>query len=240
MCSRSQYSFRLTAFEQPFSTPSSFETIARHHVVPACYRALFPEHMKSHLSHDIVLLCAGSCHARANVVYQHKMKELGELYNAPLADEAKKFVMDTETGIARASARALLKAGPKLPPAAGAHHEGTLRRYLGLSDGDALSDSQLEATASLEARRPAEGWVSHAERVVAALAAAGGEAALEQFVRDWRMYFLEALEPKHLPESWSVDARAFNSLLPGQAKLKPRVLLGGRGGGEGGLASAAS
>ncbi len=29
----------------------------RHNVVPYCYRSLFPLSMKSHLSHDIVLLC---------------------------------------------------------------------------------------------------------------------------------------------------------------------------------------
>jgi cobalt/nickel-transporting P-type ATPase D len=33
----------------------------RYRVVPACYRRSFPVHMKSHRSHDIVLLCV-DCH----------------------------------------------------------------------------------------------------------------------------------------------------------------------------------
>jgi hypothetical protein len=33
----------------------------RYRVVPACYRRCFPAHLKSHRSHDIVLLCI-DCH----------------------------------------------------------------------------------------------------------------------------------------------------------------------------------
>lgn len=29
----------------------------RHNIVPHCYRSLFPEAYKSHLSHDVVLVC---------------------------------------------------------------------------------------------------------------------------------------------------------------------------------------
>jgi hypothetical protein len=32
----------------------------RHHIVPVTYRTLFPKRFKSHMSHDIVLLC-GNC-----------------------------------------------------------------------------------------------------------------------------------------------------------------------------------
>lgn len=36
-------------------------------MIPGCYRRHFPEALKSHRSHDIVLLCL-SCHERAHTV----------------------------------------------------------------------------------------------------------------------------------------------------------------------------
>jgi hypothetical protein len=40
----------------------------QHHVIPLVYRAHFPMKLKSHSSHDIVLLC-GSCHQRTCTAY---------------------------------------------------------------------------------------------------------------------------------------------------------------------------
>lgn len=39
----------------------------RYKVVPSCYRRHFPVHMKSHRSHDVVLLCL-DCHHEAQIV----------------------------------------------------------------------------------------------------------------------------------------------------------------------------
>lgn len=44
----------------------------RHSIAPHCYRQHFPQAMKSHLSHDIVLLCVG-CHQICNILDQKKM-----------------------------------------------------------------------------------------------------------------------------------------------------------------------
>lgn len=39
----------------------------RYKVIPSCYRRHFPVHMKSHRSHDVVLLCL-NCHHKAQLV----------------------------------------------------------------------------------------------------------------------------------------------------------------------------
>lgn len=49
------------------------EHYLRHSIVPHCYRQHFPEHMKSHLSHDIVLLCVG-CHQVCNAADTRRMQ----------------------------------------------------------------------------------------------------------------------------------------------------------------------
>lgn len=52
---------------------------SRYHVVPALYRTHFPEGLKSHRSHDIVLLCF-HCHEKA-ANYQEVLKtQLAEEY----------------------------------------------------------------------------------------------------------------------------------------------------------------
>lgn len=48
----------------------------RHSIVPHCYRQHFPPAMKSHLSHDVVLLCVG-CHQICNMLDQRKMAVRG-------------------------------------------------------------------------------------------------------------------------------------------------------------------
>jgi hypothetical protein len=45
----------------------------RHSVVPHAYRQHFPPQMKSHLSHDIVLMCVG-CHQRCNLFDTRRMQ----------------------------------------------------------------------------------------------------------------------------------------------------------------------
>lgn len=40
--------------------------LLRHNIIPHLYRQLFPLRMKSHSSHDVVLLCA-VCHAQADM-----------------------------------------------------------------------------------------------------------------------------------------------------------------------------
>ena len=91
----------------------------RHHVVPHCYRALFPVHMKSHLSHDIVLLCQ-QCHVQCNVHNHVRMVALGQQYGAPLEQENHRFQQDIEAVRVKSAARALankvrwhLPLGPK-------------------------------------------------------------------------------------------------------------------------------
>ena len=49
------------------------------------------------------------------------------------------------------------------------------------------------------------GYVSHAEMVVAALLREGGNDNLFEFQKRWRQYFLDTMNPKFLPECWSVD-----------------------------------
>ncbi|KAL2634406.1 hypothetical protein R1flu_005885 [Riccia fluitans] len=63
----------------------------RYRVIPSCYRQHFPEYLKSHRSHDIVLLCV-DCHEAAHkAAEKHKIK-IAKEFGVPLFAK----VMDSE------------------------------------------------------------------------------------------------------------------------------------------------
>mmetsp|Transcript_12450 Transcript_12450/g.15907 ORF Transcript_12450/g.15907 Transcript_12450/m.15907 type:complete len:166 (+) Transcript_12450:1488-1985(+) len=67
--------------------------LTRFHVVPSIYRTHLPETLKSHRSHDVVLLdfdCLS-----LGLKLQHKLKEkLSKEYDAPLREVSKYYVMN--------------------------------------------------------------------------------------------------------------------------------------------------
>lgn len=55
----------------------------RYRIIPSCYRMHFPEHLKSHHSHDIVLLCV-DCHEIAHSAAEKYKRRLAEELGIPL------------------------------------------------------------------------------------------------------------------------------------------------------------
>ncbi|WIA22364.1 hypothetical protein OEZ85_004673 [Tetradesmus obliquus] len=202
----------------------------RHSIVPHCYRQHFPPAMKSHLSHDVVLLCVG-CHQICNMLDQRKMAELGQRYGAPLEDEARRFKVDRQLAQVRSAGKALASrsAAGKIPAARVQQLRQVILCHFGVTEWRAeLANLAL----AVEPKRQDESWESHASVVVAAIVSGGRQqqqqqqqaagadqqqqdvqmdAALGEFIRDWRRHFLAAMQPKFLPPFWSVDARVKNS-----------------------------
>ncbi|TYK07107.1 protein RRP6-like 3 isoform X1 [Cucumis melo var. makuwa] len=105
----------------------------RYRIIPSCYRIHFPEHLKSHRSHDIVLLCV-DCHETAHAAAEKHKRELAAEFGIPLfvrrvVDTKEAFDMaaepsDSETNVheegvspleLRTAAMALLRHGPRMP-----------------------------------------------------------------------------------------------------------------------------
>lgn len=55
----------------------------RYRIIPSCYRMHFPEHLKSHRSHDIVLLCV-DCHEIAHSAAEKYKRRVAEEFGIPL------------------------------------------------------------------------------------------------------------------------------------------------------------
>lgn len=104
----------------------------RYRIIPSCYRMHFPEHMKSHRSHDIVLVCV-DCHEVAHASAEKYKKQIAAEFEIPLfvrkvVDLKQAQVMsgssESETNLEeegvsplqlRTAAMALLRHGPRMP-----------------------------------------------------------------------------------------------------------------------------
>lgn len=99
----------------------------RYRIIPSCYRMHFPEHLKSHRSHDIVLLCV-DCHEVAHASAEKYKKQIAKEFGIPLfvrkvADLEQAIITSGTTfedaGVSplqlRTAAMALLRHGPRMP-----------------------------------------------------------------------------------------------------------------------------
>ncbi|KAL4201399.1 hypothetical protein AMTRI_Chr02g215870 [Amborella trichopoda] len=141
----------------------------RYRIIPSCYRAHFPEHLKSHRSHDIVLLCV-DCHEIAHAGAEKYKKQIASEFGIPLflrkvaasgqgvdnnSDVVHQGIVQEE-GVSplqlRTAAMALLRHGSKMPSKRREELIMIVRTYFG---GREVSDRDLE-TALLVGMSPHE------------------------------------------------------------------------------------
>ena len=109
----------------------------RHYVVPSSFRSLFPRRFKSHMSHDVVLVCSG-CHvdvqARTGREITKVCKEGEERWKRKVEGEGGKvegeWMVDRETMEARSKAVAIRKYGGNMPEEVRREHERFVKEYL--------------------------------------------------------------------------------------------------------------
>ncbi|KAK9284591.1 hypothetical protein L1049_023767 [Liquidambar formosana] len=129
----------------------------RYRIIPSCYRIHFPEHLKSHRSHDIVLLCV-DCHEVAHAAAERYKKQIAAEFGIPLfirkvvdsrqvqvASESSASVNLEEEGVSplqlRTAAMALLRHGPRMPSTRREELTQIVMQYYG---GREISEEDLE------------------------------------------------------------------------------------------------
>ncbi|KAH7351796.1 hypothetical protein KP509_19G014700 [Ceratopteris richardii] len=132
----------------------------RYRVIPSCYRQYFPQHLKSHRSHDIVLLCV-DCHEVAHRAAEKHKKQVAEEYGVPLfakrvvdsgvlsGNGSEAQVVDVTVGGVsprplRTAAVALLRYGSDMPKERREELEAVVQAYYG---GRAISHADIAAAA---------------------------------------------------------------------------------------------
>lgn len=131
----------------------------RYRIIPSCYRMHFPEHLKSHRSHDIVLLCV-DCHEIAHSAAEKYKRQVAAKFGIPLfarkvvdsrnnqgGVSGAEFVADGgERGVSplqlRIAAMALLRHGSTMPKERREELELVIKNYY---EGRDITREDLEA-----------------------------------------------------------------------------------------------
>ncbi|NXJ92513.1 EXD2 protein, partial [Corythaixoides concolor] len=196
----SQVDYYLTVKENLCVVCGKRESYIRKNIVPHEYRRHFPIQMKDHNSHDVLLLCT-SCHAISNYYDNHLKQQLAEEFGAPIgSEEGVRLLEDPLRRQVRSGARALLNAD-SLPDPRRAELLQSIKDFF---NTEAVTPEMLQEAAGLETRICNESYMPHGLKVVQCFAK-GGLRSLMQLERRWRQHFLDSMQPKHLPEQWSVD-----------------------------------
>lgn len=130
----------------------------RYRIIPSCYRIHFPEHLKSHRSHDIVLVCV-DCHEKAHSAAEKYKKKVASEFGIPLFvhkvvnSNEEHDVSGSSTSVMklgdggvsplelRTAAMALLRHGPRMPPQRREELKEVVKKYYGGRD---ISEEDLE------------------------------------------------------------------------------------------------
>lgn len=170
----------------------------RFYIVPHVYRNLFPKKYKTHMSHDVVLLCS-DCHLICGQASNIRMNELEERFHPQ-----KKYHVDHELYKMRSSAMALMNWRQKLPLSQIAHHESNVKLYFDKNEtfSGAITKEQLQKVIHVDYRIQNPNYIPGPELVVNSLV--NNHEAMSDFIKGWREFFLDTIHPRHLPKGWSI------------------------------------
>jgi exonuclease 3'-5' domain-containing protein 2 len=187
-------------------------------VVPHAYRKSFPDHTKSHSSHDVVLLCP-ACHLGTTNTYSKMFKTISEETGVPLdrglcdADQKKYVRSDDERRrhVARSAASALLRMirsterGKRkrisIPEARQIELWDAVCDFLNKNSREQISTRDLELLSDLSLRSRPKASETHFARVVKLMKT---DEELDEFCIRFRQFFVDEMKPKHLHPHWSV------------------------------------
>lgn len=159
--------------------------------------------MKSHASHDIVLLCT-RCHSEGAAVVDRMKCTLAQRHG--ILTSTMKYIVDKKATQITKYAKALRKSGLKLPNKRREEMEKTIAEYMGLSGDICLSSDQLHEAEAIQTHHMNPDYESIESRLVAKIIEHGHEyAELQRLIRSFRKDFVQKMKPKFLPDGWHVD-----------------------------------
>jgi hypothetical protein len=184
----------------------------RFRVFPACYRKNCPESIKSHQSHDIVLLCP-PCAIRANDYVSKLQAQVGEEFGVPMngiPEDEKKIEQWNEFSRIKTKLASFLANDSKIPRKRFPQILEHLKKYatnhepqlLSMSDDDLVAHISVQSHPSGIETKPVIRL--HGQLVMGRiLSSPNSDTELSQFIQRWRDAFLSTMNPKHLSPHWA-------------------------------------
>ena len=126
-------------------------------------------------------------------------------YNAPITTINSPMISDQERSQVRSHAKGLLRhqKTKALPDERVEELEQTIKDFYQVEE---VTKELLEEAAQITTKKPNKDYTgSHGEKVVKGIMEEEGFQGIVKFEKRWRQHFLNSLEPKFLPQLWSVD-----------------------------------
>jgi hypothetical protein len=197
--------------------------LMRHYVVPYAYRKLLPPKFKTHLPHDVVLLCL-DCHVDAEQAAKKQRTDVYERLYRKDPSTRLAVVIDHDRKRLKSYARALWKHKDRLPPERIKQYESAISEHLAMESvhpsgspsttstvaGAIRNEGRIpehilqELALNLQPERTNPRYIPLANLVVENLCQT--DEAISKFVVGWREFFVATLRPRHLPAGWSVHS----------------------------------
>lgn len=165
--------------------------LSKHHIVPSEYRQHFPESIKKHSSHDVVVLCL-ECHGRYELYASDLRKILAAEYDMPLHGKGKK--LDQDLLHTKMAGNALQRHMKQMPPKRIEELLCILRKHYNREN---ITDEDINNAATIDPT--IIGFIAHGKYVVE------HTDNLQAFVERWRQHFLVTMQPKYMLLNWRWD-----------------------------------
>lgn len=204
------------------------ENYLRFHIVPLLYRSCFPENLKSHKSHDVVLLCL-SCHENARKVYDKKKEEISKKYGVPLNVKSDGKINYLKLQQFQKKCKALSRVDKPLPEQAKKKLKkdifNSARQFtedfeyfknfletneLRCENEEDINDNFLK----LFTEKFEIGVFNDVKKNMHGQLVLEKVQDLKEFIMEWRKFFIDSFNPKFLPDEWSIEheiVRTFGS-----------------------------
>eukprot|EP01080_Neovahlkampfia_damariscottae_P001124 gene1124-10638_t len=177
------------------------DNFTKHHVVPQEYRINFPLSMKSHSSHDIVLLCS-DCHEIYETEAMKFKKELSKKYEIPI--EGTGTIIHKDILKIQKDVGALIKHKDKIPNEKKKEILGNVKNFLKKD----LIDEEIDFDKIMKLESvDKSNYVTHGKGVIQKITKNDIEKnikKIEEFEIMWRSHFIDTMSPEFLDENWSV------------------------------------
>ena len=183
---KASYPYYLTFKQNACVVCARTDFLTKHHCVPRCFRRFFPDSYKNHCSHDVLVLC-DACHIKYEVFADElknkllKEKGIGNHSGNPKPDTAHIKLLK--------AASALIRHRKDMP----VYRINELQAIIEGYDLNELYEKdnirrQTDATEDTFGKQVVDSLLD-----------------ISEFIQMWREHFLKTMNPKHLPEYWSVD-----------------------------------
>lgn len=182
----------------------SNKNLIRHSIVPHFYKKYLPDNMKSHYSHDIVLLCI-PCHIKCDEYDMKLSLKIHEENN--IKYENNRIIIQHDIYTAIKAAKAIIQSKNNIP----LDRINLLKDKIKvLLNKDDINDDDINKVCKMNPKEINEDYTPSSKIVIEKIGNDEGINGYEKFVKRWRSHFIDIMKPKYLPKFWSIDSPVIN------------------------------